>query len=272
MPNDELGDISLFRLHKLERNEELVFRFHQFIREKCFEHQNKFDRTLVFLSSGAIVLAYSLFDTVTTRSSWYFLFLAMLLWAATFIVSLVEYMLNIRKSLQYLAQFGEVSIVALRQHTVEDTIKTLHGFIERLKKDTKLSKSKKLTEALSSFVVQLKNDTAPRHKLLQTSAETSFAYAEPHTTWNIWLLCLLIGGCMSFAVFTCLERIDNVAPKTTEPSATIQTCAVIDDDTNAIKNDENAIEVNQPEEPDKTSEIGETPRDEQVPPTNDTKP
>jgi hypothetical protein len=207
MSNNEYEDISLFRLHQLKRSEEPIFSFHQFIREKCFEYQNKFDRTLVFISSGAIVLSYSLFDSATTKPLWVSLFSAMLLWAATFVVSLVEYMRNIQRASRYVAQFGGLCILALRQHTVEDSIKGLQSFLTQYEKDRKRAKNdKKLIESLSSFVSGLKEKTESRCEMLTKSAETSFAYNEPQTACNVILLCLLVGGCVAFGSFTYLKH------------------------------------------------------------------
>ncbi len=213
MPNDEPGDVSSFRLHELERNEELVFHFYQFIREKCFEHQNKFDRTLIFLSSGAIVLTYTFFETANTRPLWYSLFAAMMLWAATFTVSLVEYMLNIKRATLFLDQFGRLCILALRQHTSENAIIVLERI---LKTNGAIKKDKKLTTALSSFLVEVKKENKPYRELLKDSAKIPFVYNEPNTKVNFILLCLLIGGCIAFGLFTYLKR--NIVP-TVVPNA-----------------------------------------------------
>lgn len=224
MPGARNEDAFSFRLHKLERHEEPIFSFHQFIREKCFEYQNKFDRTLVFLSSGAIVLAYSLFDTATTKPLWYSLFAAMLFWTATFVVSLVEYVLNIQSASRYVAQFGGLCILALRQHTVEDSIKGLQAVIKRYETDPKMAKSnKKLTESLSSFVSSLKEETKPRIETLEKSAAIAFAYNEPHTGCNVILLCLLIGGCIAFARFTYLKRCERFPAAQIVETAEVQT-------------------------------------------------
>ncbi|MBQ6924115.1 MAG: hypothetical protein IJQ73_05700 [Kiritimatiellae bacterium] len=216
-------DVASFRLHQLERNEELMFRFHQFIRDKCFEYQNKFDRTLVFLSSGAIVLAYSLFDTANTPPLWSSLFTAILLWAATFIVSLWEYMRNIRRASLYVALFGELCIFALRQHTVEDSLKGIKSLIRQLEQDPKQAKkSKKLTKELSSFVSDIKKETKPRIETLKKCAETSFFYNEPHTVCNVILLCLWFCGCVAFARFTYLKRCTLPSTVQIEETAEVQ--------------------------------------------------
>ena len=206
MTDSESDRISSFRIRQFLRNEEILLKSHQLVREKCFEYQSKFDRTIVFLSSGAIVLAYSLFDKTVTRSAWVSLFVAISLWAITFIISLTEYLFIIRESSRYLEKLSDLCIIALRQQTVEDSIMAMKAAVSQLDNGKNKRENKKLSTMIAQFASDIRKETNPRLKMLKESAEITFSYNKPHTKCNAILLVFLIGGCVAFARFTYLRR------------------------------------------------------------------
>ncbi len=63
---------------------------HQFIRQKAYETQVQFDKTLVYLCGGAIVLCYRLFANANSESLARLLFCAILSWAICCVYSLMD--------------------------------------------------------------------------------------------------------------------------------------------------------------------------------------
>ena len=63
---------------------------HQFIRQKAYETQVQFDKTLVYLCGGAIALCYGLFANTHSASLAKLLFAAILCWAICCVYSLMD--------------------------------------------------------------------------------------------------------------------------------------------------------------------------------------
>lgn len=63
---------------------------HQFIRQKAYETQVQFDKTLVYLCGGAIALCYGLFANANSESLARLLFCAILSWAICCVYSLMD--------------------------------------------------------------------------------------------------------------------------------------------------------------------------------------
>ena len=63
---------------------------HQFIRQKAYETQVQFDKTLVYLCGGAIVLSYGLFATARSESLARLLFVAISSWGACCVLALIN--------------------------------------------------------------------------------------------------------------------------------------------------------------------------------------
>lgn len=239
MPNNESTDRDSFRLRKILRYEEQIFKFHQFLREQCFDFQNKFDHTVVFVSSGAIVLSYSLFDTAKTRALWVCLFIAMMLWTATLILSLWECIRNINKASQYSAEFSLMCITALRQHTGEDAVLSLQAAVKSFNKKHQGN----LINGLNSVIFKIRKENKPLQDQLKKTAEQSFLYHLPNTRNNVLMLLLLLGGCVAFAFFTYLKRGYLPSTESTIPSENSQ-ASRISETTSVVKIESAQISFN----------------------------
>ena len=63
---------------------------HQFIRQKTYETQVQFDKTLVYLCGGAIALCYGLFANSNSESLTRLLFTAILCWGSCCVMALID--------------------------------------------------------------------------------------------------------------------------------------------------------------------------------------
>ncbi|MBQ6141641.1 MAG: hypothetical protein IJI54_10205 [Kiritimatiellae bacterium] len=69
---------------------EYAHEMHQFIRQKAYETQVQFDKTLVYLCGGAIALCYGLFANTHSESLARLLFCAILSWGMCCFVALID--------------------------------------------------------------------------------------------------------------------------------------------------------------------------------------
>ena len=69
---------------------EYAHEMHQFIRQKAYETQVQFDKTLVYLCGGAIALCYGLFANTHSESLARLLFLAILNWGICCFLALID--------------------------------------------------------------------------------------------------------------------------------------------------------------------------------------
>ena len=196
-------------------NEQLE-KLHHDVREDSSEEQSRFDRTLIYLSSGAIVLTYSFFSTAQGKIAIVSLVSAVCSWAVTCVVSLCRELLRAKKSVKIINNVGQV---ILNTKACQFWV----GNLKELDKCVKLSdngylgfndlKGKTEEEMKAEFrdgIAKIHNELREKELELKNISDELYNTYESETLANILHLLIFVTGCVAFAVFTYMTYLKGV--------------------------------------------------------------
>lgn len=181
---------------------------YNFLRGKKYDFQEKFDKTLIYLSSGAIVLTYSLLGSENTAVAKGSLIVAIVLWGMTCILSLISSLLRIYHTTQDLNGAGACAVNSRmflfwtknikELKKVETLIEHKFLYFEKKSDGTESENEDSFKKAITSISEELENEKTR----LQESLDKIATCHVPEWGWNLALLFFFVMGCIAFGVFT----------------------------------------------------------------------
>ena len=185
--------------------------FHRFFRLKTFEFQDKFEKTLVYLSSGAIVLTYGFLGQPESAHSMIALIVAIGSWGISCILSLITTIVHVRQSVGVLNSTGEAIVSAEAYQFWTKNLAELykvskladHKFV--FFKDKDGNDVKDGADKFKNCIDKIANELASEKDRLQESINASYTGYTSEWWLNAILLLFFVAGCVAFAIFTYLQ-------------------------------------------------------------------
>lgn len=185
--------------------------FHQFVRSKTFEFQDKFEKTLVYLSSGAIVLTYGFLGQMTETRATAMLIIALCAWCVTCILSLVTIIVHIGQSVRAVNYTGAAVVSSEAYQFWDRNLRELrkvakladNNFI--IFKDADGNDVKNGAEDFKAAIDKIAIELDTEKDKLKEYMDASYTSYTSEWWWNAILLLIFTIGCVAFAFFTYLR-------------------------------------------------------------------
>ena len=192
---------------------EYAHEMHQFIRQKAYETQVQFDKTLVYLCGGAIALCYGLFANTHSGSLARLLFAAIICWGICCVLALIDmFVLHWyfpQVSSRYYNLYDVMNEQVRLTKAIVDYDKILQEEISKINKDPDITPDifveNRLTEKQGAELSQLYESVKMEHNRLMERTRTLLCdlnkQSKSFPASNFFKLLFFVLGAICFFVF-----------------------------------------------------------------------